>query len=182
MQGDDVALREAKAPMTELIMLTFDSPYGAQQALSDVRALDQLHYAWLDDVATVEKHEGGFVALHTPHGSALRGAFYGSLIGLLLFWWFPPAWFFGGWLGGMGGGALIGEAMKRSGIDETFVDQVKSVLTPGTSALFLIGARSDTDEMARELEEHHPSRVIRHTLLEPTLESLKKEMGTQEDG
>jgi uncharacterized membrane protein len=166
--------------MTELIVLTFDSLHGAQEALADARALDQLPYAWLDDVATVEKHEGGIVALHTPHGSAVRGAFFGSLIGLLLFWWFPPAWFYGGWLGGMGGGALIGEAMKRSGIDETFVDQVKSVLTPGTSALFLIGSKSDVDEMARELDDHHPSRVIRHALPEPTLESLKKEMGAPE--
>jgi uncharacterized membrane protein len=168
--------------MTELIMVTFESAYGAQAALSDVRALDQLPYAWLDDVATVEKHKGGFVALHTPRGSVLRGAFYGSLIGLLLFWWFPPAWFLGGWLGGIGGGALIGEAMKRSGIDEIFVDQVKSVLTPGTSALFLIGSKSDIDEMARELEGHHPSRVIRHTLPESTLDNLKKEMGAQENG
>jgi uncharacterized membrane protein len=80
----------------------------------------------------------------------------------------------------MGGGALIGEAMKRTGIDETFVDQVKSELTPGTSALFLIGASSDADEMARAFEEHHPTSVIRHTLPEPTLKNLKKEMGTQD--
>ena len=165
--------------MAELIMLKFDSPYGAQGALS-VRALEELPNAWMDDVAIVEKHKGGFVALHTPRGSALRGAFYGSLIGLLLFWWFPPAWFFGGWLGGMGGGALIGEAMKRSGIDETLVDQAKSELTPGTSALFLIGARSDADEMVRVCEEHHPTSVIRHTLPELTLENLEKEMGAQE--
>ena len=142
--------RQKRELMAELIMLKFDSPYGAQGALADVRALDELHYAWLDDVATVEKHKGGFVALHTPHGSVLRGAFYG---------------------------ALIGEAMKRSGIDETFVDQVKSELTPGTSALFLIGAKSDSDEMAREFEVHHPTSVIRHTLPEPTLEKLKKELG-----
>jgi uncharacterized membrane protein len=70
--------------------------------------------------------------------------------------------------------------MKRSGIDETFVDQVKSELTPGTSALFLIGARSDTDEMVRAFEEHHPTNVMRHTLPEPTLENLKKELGEQE--
>ena len=63
--------RQKRAPMAELIMLKFDSPYGAQGALSDVRALEELHHAWLDDVATVEKHKGGFVALHTPHGSAL---------------------------------------------------------------------------------------------------------------
>jgi uncharacterized membrane protein len=104
--------------MADLIMLTFDDPYGAVQALSAARALEELRYAWIDDVAVVEKHRTGVVTLHTPHGSAARGALFGGLIGLLLFWWFPPAWFFGGWLGGLGGGALIGEAMKHSGIDE----------------------------------------------------------------
>ena len=166
--------------MAELVMLKFDSPYGAQGALSAVRALEELHYAWMDDIAVIEKHKGGLVALHTPHGSALQGAFYGSLIGLLLFWWFPPAWFLGGWLGGMGGGALIGEAMNRSGIDLTLVDQVKAELTPGTSALLLIGVSGDADQMERAFEEHHPASVIRHPMPEPTLENLKKELGAQE--
>ena len=166
--------------MAELIMLKFDGSYEAQSALSEVRALEELPYSWIDDVAIVEKHKGGFVALHTPHGSVAHGAFYGSLIGLLLFWWFPPAWFFGGWLGSLGGGVLIGEAMKRSGIDEKFVDQVKSELASGTSALFLIGAISDADEMARVFEEHHPASVIRHTLPEPAMENLKKELGAPE--
>jgi len=31
--------------MAELVMLKFDSPYGAQGALSAVRALEELHYA-----------------------------------------------------------------------------------------------------------------------------------------
>jgi len=75
-----------------------------------VRALEELHYAWLDDVATVEKHKGGFVALHTPHGSALRGAFFGSLIGLLLFWWFPRR---GSSVGGLAAWAAVLSLAKR---------------------------------------------------------------------
>ncbi|MGC8509823.1 MAG: DUF1269 domain-containing protein [Acidimicrobiales bacterium] len=163
--------------MADLIVLTFDDPYGAQRALGGVRALEELHYAWMDNVAVVEKHKGGLVMLHTPHGSAARGALWGGLIGLLLFWWFPPAWFFGGWLGGLGGGALIGEAMKRSGLDENLVHEVTSALTPGTSALLLIGASGDADEMARVFDEHHPSRVIRHTLSDATVANLVKELG-----
>jgi uncharacterized membrane protein len=166
--------------MADLIMLKFDDTYGAQNALTAVRALEELHYAWVDDVAVVEKHNSGFVTLHTPHGSAARGAMYGGLVGLLLFWWFPPAWFFGGWLGGLGGGALIGEAMKRTGVDDDLVDQVKAELTPGTSALLLIGATGDTDQMARAFEPHHPSSVVRHPLAETTVESLKKELGSNE--
>ncbi len=167
--------------MAELIMLKFDSVGGAQGALSAVRALEELDSTWLDDVAVVEKHTGGFVTLHTPHGSLVRGAFYGSLIGLLLFWWFPPAWVFGGWLGGMGGGALIGEAMKRSGIDERIVDQVKTELSPGSSALFLLGTTSSADEMARVFETYQPSGVIRHSLSTATLENLNRELGSYDE-
>ena len=34
--------------MADLIMLKFDDPYGAQQALSAARALEELRYAWID--------------------------------------------------------------------------------------------------------------------------------------
>ncbi len=166
--------------MAELIMLKFDTVNGAQGAVASVRALEELDYAWIDDIAIVEKHKGGFVSIHSPHGSVALGAFYGGLIGLLLFWWFPPAWFLGGWLGGLGGGALIGEAMKRSGLDEKLVEQVKSELTPGTSALLLIGATGDLDQMARAFEQHHPVSTIREPLSDEALDNLKKEVGTQD--
>ncbi len=165
--------------MAELIVLKFDSVYEAQSAMASVRALEELNYAWIYDVAIVEKHKGGFVSIHSPHGSVAQGAFYGGIIGLLLFWWFPPAWFLGGWLVGLGGGALIGEAMKRSGVDEKLVNQVKSELTPGTSALLLIGATGDVDEMTRAFDQHHPVKVIREPLTDEAIENLKKEFETK---
>ncbi len=165
--------------MTELIVLKFDSPYGAQSAMASVRALEELNYAWIDDVAVVEKHRGGLVSIQTPHGSAAGGAFFGGLIGMLLFWWFPPAWFLGGWLGGLGGGALIGEALKRSGLDEPLVDEVKSELTPGTSALLLIGASGDVEEMERAFHQNSPTRVIRVPLGEDVVERLRREFDSR---
>jgi len=167
--------------MADLILLKFDDPHGAQRALVSVRALEELQYAWVDDIAVVEKHQSGRIALHTPHGSIAQGAMWGGLAGLLVFWWFPPAWFFGGWLAGLGGGALIGEAMKKSGLDEKLVDDIKSELTPGTSALLLIGASGDADQMARAFEQHHPHSVVRRVIPEETVENLKEALGTHED-
>ncbi|MDA8318033.1 MAG: DUF1269 domain-containing protein [Actinomycetota bacterium] len=167
--------------MADLIMLKFDHPYGATQALSAARALEELRYAWIDDVAVIEKHRTGLVTVHTPHGSVAGGALLGGLLGLLLFWWFPPAWFFGGWLGGLGAGALIGEAMKRAGIDEHMVHQVKSELTPGSSALLLMGASGDADQMARAFEPYHPTKVTRYTVPDASVEGLKKEFGNHTD-
>ncbi len=160
--------------MADLIMLKFDETYGAQRALTAALALEELRYAWIDDIAVVEKHKTGLVSLHTPHGSVTRGALWGGLIGLLVFWWFPPAWFLGAWVGGIGGGALIGEAMKRSGIDEKLIHEVRSELTPGTSALLLLGVSGDVDQMQRAFEQYRPVKVIRRAISEDVVESLKE--------
>ena len=165
--------------MADLIMLTFDDPKGAQAAVSAVRALEELNYAWMDDVAIVEKHHSGRVSLHTPHGSVVGGAVWGGLIGMLLFWWFPPAWFLGGWWGGAGFGAAVGEASKRHGVDQAMVDDVKSKLTDGTSALLLIGASGDADQMARAFEPYKPTAVVRHEIPEQTVANLKDALEQQ---
>jgi uncharacterized membrane protein len=165
----------------DLIVLKFDNDHAAEQALSAVRALEELRYAWVEDVAVVERHPSGRYSLHTPHGSAAGGALFGGLLGLLLFWWFPPAWFFGGWLAGLGIGALIGEAMKKSGIDRRLVDEIKQELTPGTSALLLIGASGDADQMARAFEPYHPTKVIRRTLSDESIEHLREALGAEEE-
>jgi uncharacterized membrane protein len=163
--------------MADLIVLKFNDTYGAQQALAAVRALEELRKAWVDDVAVVEKHKSGRVSLHTPHGSVAGGALWGGLIGMLLFWWFPPGWFLAGWLGGLGVGAAAGEAMKKSGIDQGLVDEIKAELTDGTSALALIGAKGDADEMAKAFEPYAPTKVIRHELPDETVENLKEALG-----
>ncbi len=159
--------------MADLIAIKFDSTYGAQSALAAVRALEELHYAWVDDVAVIERHSSGRVSTHTPHGSVAGGALFGAIIGMLLFFWFPPAWFLGGWIGGAGIGALVGKAMKDSGLDENMVEDVKGQLTNDTSMLLLIGATGDADQMAHAFEPYKPVSVTRHAVSEDTVEGLK---------
>jgi uncharacterized membrane protein len=158
--------------VAELIVLKFDSTYGADAALSAVRALEEMHYLWVDDVATVEKHKHGHVSLHTPHGSPATGAWLGGLLGMLLFFWFPPVWFLGATFGGAAIGAAIGDAMKHAGIDSTLTDRVKGLLADGTSALLLIGASGDADEMAHAFRPYKPVEVIREQLDDHALEDL----------
>jgi uncharacterized membrane protein len=160
--------------LADLVALKFDTTYGAQAALAAVRALTELNYAWVDDVAVVEKHKSGRVATHTPHGSVAGGALFGALIGMLLFWWFPPLWFLGGWIGGAGVGALVGKAMKESGVDEKMIDEVKGELTNDSSMLLLIGATGDADQMSRAFEPYKPVKVIRHALPDKTVDNLKQ--------
>ena len=105
--------------MADLITIKFDDVHGAQAAMAAVRALEELHYAWIDDVAIVERHKSAAGWPPTaPHGSVAAGAWLGGLVGLLVFFWFPPAWFLAGWVGGGAIGGLIGKAMKDAGMDD----------------------------------------------------------------
>ena len=72
---------------------------------------------------------------------ALGGAFWGMLFGLLFF---VP---FFGLAVGAAVGALAGH-FARYGIDESFIDQVRAKITPGTSALFLLTSGAVVDKVA----------------------------------
>lgn len=165
--------------MAELILLKFDNVYGAQSALASVRALENLKYAWVDDVAVLEKHKHGLVSLHTPHGSVTGGAWAGALVGMLVLWWFPPAWFALGAVGGAAIGAGVGEMFKHAGIDEKLMDEVKAKLTNGTSALVLIGIEGDVDEMSRAFEANRPVEVVGRPLPHEAVESLRKKLDAE---
>ena len=159
---------------SEVIMLKFDDTYGAQKSMSAIRALTELEYAWLEDVAIVERHNSGRVSTHTTHGSVAAGAAWGGLTGLLVGLLFPPLGFFALWAGGMAVGAGIEKATKETGLPKGFLDKVKTELTKGTSALLLFGATGDTDEMAKAFEKYHPASVVRESISDETVESLKK--------
>lgn len=162
--------------MADLIFLKFDSVYGAQSALASVRALENLKYAWVDDVAVLERHEHGHVSLHTPHGSPSSGAWTGAFVGMLALWWFPPAWFAAGAVGGAAIGAGIGEMMKHAGVDDELMDEIKGQLTNGTSALVLIGVDGDLDEMTRAFEALHPIEVVRRPLPDKAVDHIKERL------
>jgi uncharacterized membrane protein len=59
-------------------------------------------------------------------------------------------------------------------------DEIKSELTPGTSALLLIGAEGDADEMTRAFEPYHPVNVMRFNLSDDTVQQLKNALGNEQ--
>jgi uncharacterized membrane protein len=82
--------------------------------------------------------------------------FWGLLFGLIFF--IPVL----GLAVGAGLGALMGKITK-SGIDKTFQDQVRGMLTPGTSALFLI-VEKVTPDKAIEAMSRYGGTVLRTSL------------------
>ena len=78
--------------------------------------------------------------------------FWGFLFGLLFF--IP---FFGMAIGA-GIGALLG-SVSKAGVDEAFQNQVREMLKPGTSALFMVVEQMTTDKAygrAVQVRRHRP--------------------------
>ena len=80
-------------------------------------------------------------------GGATWGMFWGLLFGLLFF---IPVF---GMAIGAGLGALMGKVTK-SGIDKQFQDQVRGMLTPGTSALFLMVEKVTPDKAIEAMSKY----------------------------
>lgn len=157
----------------EMIILKFDDTYGAQQALAAVRALEELDYLWMEDLAVIERHRSGRIATHTTHGSVAEGSAWGGLTGGLIGLLFGPAGFLAGVLIGGGAGAAIEKAAKESGMPTEVLDEIRRELEKGTSVLVLIGATGDIDEMAHAFEAHHPTKTLRYELDEGTVDRIR---------
>jgi len=80
-------------------------------------------------------------------GGAVWGMFWGMLFGLIFF---IPVF---GMAIGAGLGALMGKITK-SGVDKQFQDQVRDMLTPGTSALFLMVEKVTPDKAVEALSQY----------------------------
>jgi uncharacterized membrane protein len=89
-------------------------------------------------------------------GGATWGMFWGMLFGLLFF---VPVL---GMAVGAGMGALMGK-ISKSGIDKAFQDQVRGMIEPGTSALFLM-VEKVTPDKAVEAMSKYGGTVIKTSL------------------
>ena len=101
-----------------------------------------------DAIAVISRDQEGRFHVTTNHhavgGGATWGMFWGLLFGMLFF---VPVF---GMALGAGLGALMGK-VARSGIDKSFQDQVRDLLQPGMSALFLIVERAAPDKAVEAL-------------------------------
>jgi uncharacterized membrane protein len=104
-----------------------------------------------DAIAVVRRDAQGKFHTTTSHhpvaGGTTWGMFWGLLFGLLFF--IP----FLGMAVGAGLGALMGK-LEKGAIDKTFVAQVREMLQPGTSALFLIVEHATPDKAVAALSTY----------------------------
>jgi uncharacterized membrane protein len=137
--------------MSDLIAIGYPEEATAEEAADEARRMARDLIIEPDAIAVIARDKEGKYHVHTSHhpvgAGATWGMFWGLLFGLLFF---IPVF---GIAIGAGLGALMGKITK-SGIDKSFQDQVRGMLQPGTSALFLMVEKVTPDRAVEGLSKY----------------------------
>lgn len=157
--------------MATLSVLKFENPDGAKQGLGLIQDLQKQSLITLQDAAIVTWPDGAkkprtqHLANLTGIG-ALDGAFWGMLLGWIFF---VP--FLGAAIGALSG-ALAGH-FSDYGIDDRFINDVRSKVTEGTSALFLLTSDAVVDRVVDAMKHLPKFELISTNLPKAQEEALR---------
>lgn len=137
--------------MADLIAIGYPDETTAALAADEARALARDLIIQPDAIASIVRDKEGKYHVHTSHhpvgAGATWGLFWGMLFGLIFF---VPVF---GMAIGAGLGAIMGKITK-AGIDKEFQDQVRDLIKPGTSALFLMVEKVTPDKAVDALSKY----------------------------
>jgi uncharacterized membrane protein len=129
--------------MADLIAIGYDDETTAAAAADEVAKLTKELIFEPDAVAVIVRDTEGKYKVTTSHHPVGAGASYGMFWGLLFgVLFFVPVF---GMAVGAGLGALLGK-VEKTGIDREFQDQVRDMVRPGTSALFVVVEKVTPDK------------------------------------
>jgi uncharacterized membrane protein len=158
--------------MADLIAIGYPDETTAEAAADEARRLAHDLIIEPDAIAVIVRDKEGSYHTHTNHhlvgGGATWGMFWGLLFGLLFF---IPVF---GMAVGAGLGALMGKITK-SGVDKEFQDQVRGLLQPGTSALFLMVEKVTPDKAVDALSKYGGT-VLKTSLSKEAEQELQDEL------
>ena len=159
--------------MATLVMLKFDTPDGAEKSLDLAESLQKKKLLQIVDGATViwpkgkKKPKTRQLTHLGTGGGALDGAFWGTLLGFIFF---VP--FFGLALGAAMG-ALSGHFGKY-GIDDDFINQIRTNVTEGTSGLLLLLGTVTADKVVEAFKSAPHFEIIATNLTHEQEQQLKE--------
>src|SRR3954467_10063135 len=146
--------------MATLIAIGYPDEATAEAAEKTAQGLARDLLIQPDAIAVVSRDTDGAFKVNPRHhavgGGASYGMFWGLLFGLLFF---VP---FLGMAVGAGLGALMGK-MSKGAIDKEFQAQVRDLIQPGTSALFLVVEHATPDKAVEGLA-HYGGTVLKSSL------------------
>ena len=156
--------------MATLVAIGYPDETTATAASLEAQRLSKDLIIQPDAIAVIIRDREGKLHVTTNHhavgGGATYGMFWGLLFGLLFF--IP----FLGMAVGAGLGALMGK-MTKGAIDKEFQSQVRDMLQPGTSALFLVVEQVTTDKAVEGLARYGGT-VLKSSLSKETEAELQK--------
>ena len=135
--------------MSDLVVIGFDDEHTAFDMRAQLAKLQNEYLIDMEDVVVVTKNEKGKVKLHQAvnltAAGAVGGGFWGSLIGLI---------FLNPLLGaavGAAAGAVSG-ALTDVGVDDKFMKELATTMTPGSSVLFVLVRKATVDKVLDEMK------------------------------
>lgn len=160
--------------MATLTVWKFETADGAEKALAKLQELQKEHLIGITDAAFVswpagKKKPKTTQAANLVATGALDGAFWGMLFGLIFF---VP---FVGLAVGALAGALSGH-LSDYGIDDSFIDKVRTKVTEGTSALFLLTSEVTLDKVRDAFKEER-MELIESNLSNAQEAQLREQFG-----
>jgi uncharacterized membrane protein len=137
--------------MADLIAIGYPDLTTADAAADEARRLASNPIIQPDAIAVIARDTDGSYHVHTTHHPVGAGASWGMFLGFLfgLLFFIPVL----GIAVGAGLGALMGKFAKTS-IDKQFQDQVRGMVQPGTSALFLVLEKVTPDKAVAAMSKY----------------------------
>src|SRR3954454_18694321 len=164
--------------MADLFAISYDDETTALEAEKEAEKLAADLIIQADAMAAIVRDKDGKYKGTTNHHAVGQGTVWGMWWGLLFgLLSFVPVF---GMAIGAGFGALFGK-LEKTGIDKAFQDQVRDMLKPGTSALFLVVEKVPPDKAIESLKQYGGT-VLKTSLSEETERELQAELsGTAAD-
>jgi uncharacterized membrane protein len=158
--------------MSDLIAIGYPDETTAIEAEQEAEHLAEELIIQPDAIAAIVRTKDGKYKVTTNHhavgAGATWGMFWGFFFGLLFF---VPVL---GMAMGAGMGALFGK-LEKSGINKEFQEQVRDMLKPGTSALFLVVEKVTPDKAVDALSKYGGT-VLKSSLTREAEEELQEEL------
>ena len=163
--------------MSTLTVWKFNSADGASNALKKLEGLQKQEIIKVVDAAIVSWPEGRKKpktnqAVSTVSVGALGGAFWGMLFGLIFF---VPLF---GMVVGATAGAVSGK-FTDYGINDDFIKEVRSKVTEGTSALFLLTGQVTIDKVKDAFAPEERGELVQSNLTADQEAKLAEDFGAE---
>jgi uncharacterized membrane protein len=155
--------------MNQLVVVSFDNVDAARAALASLRDLERRGQMSFEDTAIVSRDPDGTTHVkNEASGTTEAAAVVGGIIGAFASFVFPVV----GIAIGAAAGAAVGASLG-TGVEGSFVDEVKAKLTPGRSALFLVTKAVNADALVGALRPFEGE--VMQTTLSPDFEQALAE-------